>query len=1027
MKRASMSGLVPVVLISVISMLVSLFGGWQPAQASGLLPVSENSVSAQVDPAVQASLSSLQTGEMMTVIVTLRQRADLSSIRERRRIIRQRAVILALKALANSTQKPFRTLLQKRLRQGRVQKYNSFWIFNGFSVTATADVVNELAQNPNVLSITPDAIDIVPAYAGPEINISNINAPELWDLGYTGQGMVVATLDTGVDVTHPDLTSRWRGGTNSWFDPYGQHPDVPYDPTGHGTSITGVMVGGDAGGTSIGVAPGAQWIAVKVIDDSGGGTVTALHQGFEWLLDPDGNPDTDDAPNVVNNSWTYSTPGCNLDFEPDLQALRAAGILPIFAAGNYGPYTNSSRSPANNPSAFPVGNLNDNNTTIYGNSSRGPSSCADWTGPYPKLVAPGVTVETTDLYGNYTSQTGTSMAAPHVAGGLALLLSAYPDLSAAEQEQALLNSAADLGVAGPDNTYGYGRLDLMAAFNALASAATATPLASDTPTYTATSTETPPSTATKTSTLLPSATSTGTPVPTATYTLTALPSATATLLPPTFTPTATSLPPTATKTLTPPPSATNTATVPPTATKTFTPVPSSTNTPLPTASKTFTPAPSSTATSTPLPTATKTSTPLPSATSTSLPSSTATSNGTPINIGETNVLGTNDSGNGNLLIAQQATLSQTGTVQSLSFYVLSAAGHLRLGIYSNSAGQPGTLLAQTAEFVPVVGWNTQNVLAPVQLNAGTYWLAYLPESSSLHFAMEPSGTGRWYGYTYGALPATYSTSSQGGSYHWSFYATVLTGAMPTYTSTSVPTVTKTATALPIATKTATPLPSLTFTSTSAAAPSNTPTLLPTVTKTSTPLPTSTSLPTATLTSVPPTPTSTPLSSGSEVLYVSSSTNGTVGGVTFADEDILSYDNATNQWSMYFDGSDVGITGDVNAFALMPDGSILLSLDAPTTLAGVGTVDDSDITRFTPSSLGTNTSGTFSSYFVGANYGLTTSGEDIDAIDFAPDGRLVISTVGSYSVPGVSGNDEDLIAWNGTNWSLYFDGSDVGTE
>ena len=191
-----------------------------------------------------------------------------------------------------------------------------------------------------------------------------------------------------------------------------------------------------------------------------------------------------------------------------------------------------------------------------------------------------------------------------------------------------------------------------------------------------------------------------------------------------------------------------------------------------------------------------------------------------------------------------------------------------------------------------------------------------------------------------------------------------------------------------------------------------------------------SSPTATFTPLPPTATNTSQpSTGSDVIYLSSTSNGNTGGVSFNDEDILAYDTASDTWSMFFDGSDVGVTGDVNAFALMPDGSLLLSLTAPTSLSGVGSLDDSDIVRFTPTSLGVNTAGSFSSYFVGADAGLTTSGEDIDAIDFTPDGRLIVSTVGSYSVPGLSGKDEDLIVLDssGTSWSLYFDGSDVGLD
>jgi hypothetical protein len=225
------------------------------------------------------------------------------------------------------------------------------------------------------------------------------------------------------------------------------------------------MVGGDAGGSSVGIAPDATWIAVKIFNDRGTASSTAIHQGFQWLLDPDGNPATADAPDVVNDSWTMSASGCMLDFEPDLASLRAAGILPVFAAGNYGPVPGSSASPANNPEAFAVG-ATDDADALYPYSSRGPSSCGQ--PAYPQLVAPGVGIHTTDLYGRYADPTGTSVAAPHVAGALALLLQAFPGMSADRQAAALENSAIDLGTAGADNDYGYGRLDALAAYQWLA-------------------------------------------------------------------------------------------------------------------------------------------------------------------------------------------------------------------------------------------------------------------------------------------------------------------------------------------------------------------------------------------------------------------------------------------------------------------------------------------------------------------------------------------------------------------------------
>jgi subtilisin family serine protease len=508
-----MKKLLPVFLCIVLA--VAFFGQSQSAQAGTstwkTLPVQTD----KVDPLVKAAVDSLQPGDTLTVIVTLRQQADLSRVAASGQAARQGGVIGALQSTANATQGRVKNLLRTRQNQGSVRSFASFWIFNGFSVTATADVINELARQPDVFSITSDGLDIVPAVTGtPGDNLTAVNAPALWSMGFTGQGVVVASMDTGVDASHPDLAARYRGGTNSWFDPYGQHPTTPTDLIGHGTWTTGIMVGGDSSGTVIGVAPDAQWIAVKMFNDQGGSTTTAIHQGFQWLLDPDQNPATADAPQIVNNSWTYANPGCFMDFEPDLQSLRAAGILPVFAAGNGGPSGNTSYSPANNPSALAVGAI-DNTGQIYAYSSRGPSTCIGYNGPYPAIVAPGVNIQTTGLFGSYYTDSGTSFAAPHVTGGLALLLSAFPNLSPDEETRALINSAVDLGALGPDDIFGYGKLDVLAAYQYLLTAPTATP--------TATLTDTPLPTYTSTPTITPSPTITLTPTKTSTPTVTPKP------------------------------------------------------------------------------------------------------------------------------------------------------------------------------------------------------------------------------------------------------------------------------------------------------------------------------------------------------------------------------------------------------------------------------------------------------------------------------------------------------------------------
>jgi hypothetical protein len=222
------------------------------------------------------------------------------------------------------------------------------------------------------------------------------------------------------------------------------------------------IVGGDAGGTTIGMAPGATWIAAKIFNDSGTATATAIHQAFQWILDPDGNPATNDAPDVLNNSWANGSIGCNLEFQLDLQAIRASQILPVFAGGNFGPGTSTSVSPANYPESLAVGAVNGTDA-IDASSSRGPSACGEPSTTYPEVVAPGVNIRTSDLFGFYQVTTGTSLAAPHVAGALALILAAHPGLTADQQAAALIASAVDLGVTGPDNTFGAGRLDVLAA------------------------------------------------------------------------------------------------------------------------------------------------------------------------------------------------------------------------------------------------------------------------------------------------------------------------------------------------------------------------------------------------------------------------------------------------------------------------------------------------------------------------------------------------------------------------------------
>jgi len=360
------------------------------------------------------------------------------------------------------------------------------WAGQMIAFRAPAEVIRRFTDRPSyVLELdTPMEIPAVvsrpassPNSAQAEPGLSVINAPKLWRLGITGEGTTIMSLDTGVDVEHPALNRSWRGNrvapSVAWFDPvYGsaRPRDYGIDPPGHGTMTMGVMVGLDrAQQDTIGVAFGAEWIAAgdSVISIS---TQVAC---LQWALDPDGNPETvDDLPDVVNCSWTRGNPGCKITgLITAMSALEAAGIAVVFSAGNDGPDAGSVRWPARmnttETDAFAVGYVNghDDALPIGEMSSRGPTECSgEGDAIKPEVVAPGEFLRTTWLQGGYVTASGTSLSAPHVAGALALLKQAFPEKTGTDLKLLLLEGARDLGEEGEDNTYGYGCIDVYAAY-----------------------------------------------------------------------------------------------------------------------------------------------------------------------------------------------------------------------------------------------------------------------------------------------------------------------------------------------------------------------------------------------------------------------------------------------------------------------------------------------------------------------------------------------------------------------------------
>lgn len=388
--------------------------------------------------------------------------------------------------------------------------FRSYYIVNGIWVKGDAALMQKIAQQAEVAQIVrnPKVYNVLPqdnyraSFATPsaiEWGILQINANEFWQRQIKGAGIVIGGQDTGYEWYHPAIKQQYRGDTTNhnyhWHDaihapfdtsrpnPCGYDSKVPCDDGSHGTHTMGTMVGDDGNGNQIGVAPEASWIGCRNMDNGWGSPATYI-ECFEWFLAPtdtnNQNPDPSKAPHVIANSWACPvSEGCNTSnfhiMQQAVQNLRNAGVFIEVSAGNSGPSCHSISSPAAiYPESFTVGatDIADELTSF---SSRGTVTVDSSFRLKPNVVAPGRNIRSCIPGNSYGIKTGTSMAGPHVAGAVALLIAAQPNLAGnVDSLENILEMTADtirsLDTCGntlptqiPNNMVGYGRINLFKA------------------------------------------------------------------------------------------------------------------------------------------------------------------------------------------------------------------------------------------------------------------------------------------------------------------------------------------------------------------------------------------------------------------------------------------------------------------------------------------------------------------------------------------------------------------------------------
>lgn len=333
-------------------------------------------------------------------------------------------------------------------------------LINGVACNLTTNMIYKLSNSPEIQYISFDS----KVYTQLDIAIPTIEGSIPIDMGYKGEGITTAVIDTGI-VLHQDLV-RPNNRIIDFVD-FINNKSTPYDDNGHGTHVAGIIAGNgySSRGKYTGIAPESNILAIKALDNEGSGNTSTIIKAISYVIE------TKDKYNTKILNLSIGSPANNsYKKDPLCKAVTEAvnsGIIVVVAAGNNGPNERSILSPGINPKAITVGAVDDKRTinpmddSIASFSSRGPTNEGLLK---PDIVAPGVNINSlssTKLDG-YSPLSGTSMASPLVSGTVALLLNKYGDLKPEEVKKKLLGSCVDLN--DSRETQGAGMLNLKLLF-----------------------------------------------------------------------------------------------------------------------------------------------------------------------------------------------------------------------------------------------------------------------------------------------------------------------------------------------------------------------------------------------------------------------------------------------------------------------------------------------------------------------------------------------------------------------------------